>query len=117
MLREITFNKDNMYRSALGGYTNATDAADWLVKKGVAFRDAHEIIGRLVRYAIDKKAALGELTIDELKSISDVFDETVYGAISVEACVEARGITGGPSESAVTAAIEQAEDFLRRIYG
>jgi argininosuccinate lyase len=107
MFETITFNTDNMYKSALGGYTNATDAADWLVKKGVPFREAHEITGRLVLYAIKKKALLEELSLDELKSVSPVFDETLYKAISVEACVNARNLPGGPAEEAVLKAIEQ----------
>jgi len=107
MFESITFNTENMYKSALGGYTNATDAADWLVKKGLTFREAHEITGRLVLYAINKKARLDELTLDELKSVSPVFDETVYRAISVEACVNARNLPGGPAEKAALQAIEQ----------
>ncbi len=101
MFETITFNTENMYKSALCGYTNATDAADWLVKKGIPFREAHEITGRLVLYAIKKKARLEELTLDELKSVSPVFDETIYKAISVEACVNARNLPGGPAEEAV----------------
>jgi argininosuccinate lyase len=107
MFETITFNTENMYKSALGGYTNATDIADWLVKKGVSFREAHEITGRLVLYAINKKARLEELTLDELKAISPVFDETLYRAISVEACVSARDLPGGPAEKAVLEAIER----------
>jgi len=107
MFEDITFNTGSMYKSALGGCTNATDAADWLVKKGIPFREAHEITGRLVLYAINKKAQLEELTLDELKSVSPVFDETLYKAISVEACVNARNLPGGPAEKAVLEAIEQ----------
>jgi argininosuccinate lyase len=115
MFKSAAFNKENMYKSAQGGYMNATDAADWLVKKGVPFRVAHEISGKLVLYAISKKAPLEELTLEELKAVSDVFDESVYKAISAEACVNARALPGGPAESAVLKAIENAEDFLRRI--
>jgi len=107
MFETITFNTDNMYKSALGGYTNATDAADWLVKKGLPFREAHEITGRLVLYAINKKVRLDELTLDEIKSISPVFDETFYRAISIETGVSARDLTGGPAEKAVLKSIEQ----------
>jgi argininosuccinate lyase len=106
MFETITFNTDNMYKSALDGYTNATDAADWLVKKGLPFREAHEITGRLVLYAINKKKRLDELTLDELKSISPMFDETLYSAISVEACVNARALPGGPAEKTVLQAIK-----------
>jgi argininosuccinate lyase len=106
MFETITFNTENMYKSALGGYTNATDAADWLVKKGLPFREAHEITGRLVLYAINKKVRLEELTLDELKTISPIFDETLYKAISVEVCVNARGLVGGPAEKAVLEQIQ-----------
>jgi argininosuccinate lyase len=117
MLQNTTFNKEKMYNGAMGGYTNATDAADWLVGKGVAFRDAHEIIGRLVLYAIEKKAQLNELSLEEFKAISEVFDEGIYEAISVEACVGARNAFGGPAGDAVLLAIEQAEGVLRWISG
>jgi argininosuccinate lyase len=107
MFETITFNTGNMRKSALGGYTNATDAADWLVKKGLSFREAHEITGKLVLYAIKKKVRLDELTLEELQSISPEFDETIYKAISVEACVNARNLPGGPAEKAVLKAIKQ----------
>jgi argininosuccinate lyase len=114
MLQEIKFNTDNMYKGAQSGYTNATDAADWLVKKGVAFREAHEITGKLVLYAISKKAALNNLSMEEYKEVSNIFDETIYNAISTEVCINARNITGGPAESAVLKAIEKAEGWLIR---
>ena len=113
MLESMSFNKSNMYKSALGGYTNATDAADWLVKRGVTFRDAHEITGKLVRYAIEKDAMLSELSLSEYQEISDVFDETIYEAITAEACVNARNIEGGPASLAVLADIEKALEFLK----
>jgi argininosuccinate lyase len=112
MIQGTTFNAENMYKSALGGYSNATDAADWLVKKGVPFREAHEIIGRLVLYAIEKKSLLNDLSLEELKEISDIFDKTLYEAISVETCVNARNLAGGPAAGAVLNAIEKAEAFL-----
>jgi argininosuccinate lyase len=115
MLESLTFHKDIMYEAALGGYTNATDVADWLVKKGVVFRDAHEIAGRLVLYAIDKKVSLSELSLNEYRAISDVFDGTVFEAISIKACLSARSSPGGPSENAVLAAIEKAERFLENV--
>jgi argininosuccinate lyase len=112
MFESLTFNLKNMYESAKGGYTNATDAADWLVKKGAAFRDAHEITGKLVVYAIDKGLTLNELSLDEFKSFSDLFDDSVYDALSVETCVNARNIPGGPAESADMKAIENAEKYI-----
>ena len=115
MFKTLEFKTDNMYKSALGGYTNATDAADWLVKKGVTFREAHEIAGKLVLYAISKKMRLDELTLDELKKQSDVFDETFYEAISVEKCIAARGLPGGPSAAAVEEAVKNARIYIQNI--
>ena len=115
MLGSATFIAANMRKSAQGGYTNATDAADWLVKKGATFRDAHEITGRLVLYAIKRGLPLGELSIDEFKNISEMFDETVYAALSIEACVEARNVPGGPARGAVLREIGEAEAFLCEI--
>ena len=112
MLQEIIVNKENMYQSALGGYTNATDAADWLVKKGLTFREAHEAVGRLVLLAINKKSSLNDLAISDFKSISDIFDETIYQAISVEVCVNARDQRDGPAESAVLKEIERSTKLL-----
>ena len=113
MLNGIEFKKDKLYESSQGGFTNATDAADWLVSKGVPFRDAHEITGKLVRYAIGKNVLLTELSLSEFKAISEVFDETIFERISIEACVSARNIPGGPAKEAVQEAITQAEAFLQ----
>jgi len=113
MLESIDFHTDIMHKSAGGGYTNATDAADWLVKKGTTFREAHEIIGKLVVYAIKEKKKIDELSLSEFKAISDNFDESVYDAISIKTCVEARNIKGGPSKGALAEAFKNAEEYLR----
>jgi len=113
MLKTLTFKTEKMYNAAREGYTNATDVADWLVKNGTTFREAHEITGRLVLYAIEKGTKLDDLTLKEYKSISDIFNESVYSAISVESCVNARDIAGGPSEKAILAAIKESEEFLK----
>ena len=112
MLKTATFNVEVMLESAKGGYTNATDVADWLVKKGLSFREAHEIIGKLVLYAIGQKKRIEELSLNELKTVSEHFDETVYKSISVEACVDARCLPGGPAEKAMLKAVKEAEEFL-----
>ena len=112
MIATMKFNKEIMQDSAMKGFTNATDAADYLVKKGMPFRDAHSVIGRLVLYCIENKKAIDELKILELKSICDMFDMDVYDAISLETCVEKRLTTGGPSKTAVTAEIAANEAFL-----
>ena len=115
MFKTLEFKTDNMYKSALEGYTNATDVADWLVKKGVTFRDAHEIAGKLVLYALKKKMRLDELTIEELKKASIIFDETYYEAISIEKCVDARNLPGGPGAGAMAEAIRNAEMFVNSL--
>ena len=90
MLDTMTFRKDRMRASAEGGFTNATDAADYLVNHGVPFRDAHGIIGQLVLYCIDKGISLGEMSLEEYKAISPVFEADIYDAISMETCVNKR---------------------------
>ena len=96
MLRTAAFNKERMADSARGGYTNATDAADYLVKKGVPFRDAHSIIGRLVLTCIDKGIPMDDLALEDWKKECDVFEEDIYEAISLKTCVEQRKTTGAP---------------------
>ncbi|MCL2602802.1 MAG: lyase family protein, partial [Treponema sp.] len=112
MFASITFDTRAMRCAAEGAYANATDAADWLVKKGVSFREAHELTGRLVVFAMRQGKRLEELTLDELKGISPLFDEMLYQSIAVEECVNARSLAGGPAESAAMAALGAAEEFL-----
>ena len=112
MLCTVTFNKEVMEKSAARGFTNATDAADYLVNKGVSFRDAHEIIGRLVLFCIDRKKSIDELSLQELKSISELFDEDIYEAISLETCVEKRLTQGAPGRAAMQKAIRQNRSYL-----
>ena len=96
MVDTMRFNKKKMEESAKLGFTNATDAADYLVKKGMPFRDAHGVIGRLVLFCIEKNCAIDDLTMEELQSISDVFEADIYDAISLKTCVEKRLTTGAP---------------------
>ncbi len=112
MIATMTVQKDAMLQAAKGGFTNATDAADWLVKQGVAFRDAHSIIGRLVLYCIEHQTNLDDLSLAEYRAISPVFDETVYEAIGVKQCVEARNVIGGPAKAATEQAIAQNQAYL-----
>lgn len=112
MLDTMKVRKDNMHKAASGGFTNATDAADYLAKKGVPFRDAHEILGKLVLYCIQNGKSLEELTLEEYKNISDVFEQDIYKAISLEECVSKRNITGGPAKEAVKEHIQTAKNFL-----
>ena len=112
MMATIKFNKDVMDKSARGGFTNATDAADYLVMKGVPFRDAHGIIGRLVLFCIEKNCAIDDLSIEELKSISDVFEEDVYDAISMSTCVNKRLTVGAPGHDVMTEYLKKCKEYL-----
>ncbi len=109
----MKFNKDIMEKSAMHGFTNATDAADYLVKHGVPFRDAHSIIGHLVLTCIEKGKAIDEMSIEELKEISDVFEPDVYDAISLKTCVEKRLTIGAPSKTSMEQAIAAYEAYLK----
>lgn len=115
MLRTIKFNNSVMEISAMRGFTNATDAADYLVNKGVPFRDAHGIIGRLVLFCIEKNKAIDELSMDELKSISDVFESDVYDAISLKTCVEKRLTVGAPGPVAMKEVLKANKEFLNKV--
>jgi argininosuccinate lyase len=112
MLRTLKFNTDNMEKSATRGFTNATDAADYLVNKGMPFRDAHSVIGRLVLYCIDKGCAIDDLTLDELKGFSELFSQDIYDAISLKTCVEKRLTIGAPSSEAMKKVIAVNNEFL-----
>ena len=113
MLRTMKFNRDIMKVSAMKGFTNATDAADYLVNHGVPFRDAHGIIGRLVLYCIEQNKAIDELSLEELKSISPVFEQDIYDAISLETCVNKRTTIGAPSPDAMKEVIRLNQEYLK----
>ena len=113
MLSTASFRKDVMERSAKHGFTNATDAADYLVCKGVPFRDAHGIIGQMVLYCIDNGKALDDLTLEEFHRFSDQFDSDIYDAISLKTCVEKRLTKGAPGEKAMEEEIQNSRQWLR----
>ena len=113
MIQTMKFRKDRMANSAKNGFTNATDAADYLVGKGVPFRDAHGIIGRLVLYCIEKDTSIDALSLEELRSISDKFDEDIYDAISLKTCVEKRLTMGAPGEKMMKQVIEKNKEYLK----
>lgn len=115
MLRTSKVRKDKMYEGAGGGFTNATDAADYLVKKGMAFRDAHEVIGKLVLYCVTNNKTLEGLTLNEYKELSPVFEEDVFEAISLETCVNLRKVIGGPAKEAMEKVIGLNEVYLEQI--
>ena len=112
MLSTCTFRTENMARSAEGGFTNATDAADYLVKKGMAFRDAHAVIGHLVLHCVKENKAILDLSLDELREFSELFDEDVFEACSMRACVELRDVPGGPAPGRVQDAIDAGQAWL-----
>jgi argininosuccinate lyase len=112
MLDTIRFNKEVMENSAKGGFTNATDAADYLVNHGVPFRDAHGIIGRIVLYCIDKGIAIDDMTLEELKGFSPVFEEDIFDAISMETCVNKRLTIGAPGAEAMKKVIDIETAYL-----
>lgn len=113
MIATMKINKDAMNKGARGGFTNATDFADYLVKKGMPFREAHGVSGRMVYRCIEKGISLDDLTIEEMKEFSDIIEDDIYDAISMQTCVNGRKIVGGPAEETVLAAIAKAEAFLK----
>ena len=114
MLDTMKFNKDVMRKSAAHGFTNATDAADYLVNHGVPFRDAHGIIGRIVLYCLDKQMPIDDMSLEELKQFSPVFEEDVYDAISMETCVNKRLTIGAPGDEAMKKVIAIEEAYLEK---
>lgn len=114
MIDTMTFNKDIMEASTKNGFTNATDAADYLVNHGVPFRDAHGIVGQLVLFCEEKGIALDDMTLDEYKAISPVFEDDIYDAISLETCVDKRTTIGAPGPDAMNKVIEIYKEYLSK---
>ncbi len=114
MVSTMKFNNDVMEASAKNGFTNATDAADYLVRKGMPFRDAHSVIGRLVLYCIEKDKAIDDLDINEFKDICPMFDDDIYEAVSLKTCVERRLTDGAPGEQAMLTAVKRYKEYLDR---
>ncbi|MFI3230630.1 MAG: argininosuccinate lyase [bacterium] len=112
MLDSIIVRKDDMLKAANGGFINATDCADYLVKKGLAFREAYMIVGKLVTTCISKEKTLDSLTLEEYKEISDLFEEDVYTALDLQTCVNERKVYGGPSIEAVKVQIKNIQTFI-----
>ncbi|MPN60919.1 Argininosuccinate lyase [bioreactor metagenome] len=112
MLAGSKFNKDIMARSARGGYTNATDLADYLAGKGLPFRDAHEVAGRTVLYCLSQKCALEDLSLEQLRQFSNLIEADIYQFIDINACVARRSIPGGPAPATVRKAIQEANEWM-----
>lgn len=113
MLATMKLKKENMLSGAKGGFTNATDVADYLVKKGLPFRDAHAVVGKMVAYCLEKNKVIDDLNMAEFKEFSPVFDEDVYDAISIETCVNMRKLPGGPAVLAMKKVIDEYKKVLK----
>ncbi len=114
MLSTIRFNKERMEDSAKNGFTNATDAADYLVGKGVPFRDAHGIVGQLVLFCIEQNKSLDDMTLEEYQAISPVFEADIYEAISLETCVNKRMTIGAPGQEVMKQVLKEYQDYLEK---
>ena len=113
MIKTMKINKSIMKTSASSGFTNATDVADYLVKKGVAFRDAHEIVGNLILYCIDEVKSIDNLSLSEFKTFSNKFENDIYKSINLLTCIEERKVIGGPSISSINIQIEHLNNFIQ----
>ncbi len=114
MLTTMKFNKERMEASAKNGFTNATDAADYLVNHGVPFRDAHGIVGQMVLYCIEKNIAIDDMSFEELKAISPVFEQDIFEAVSMQTCVEKRLTIGAPGQKAMQKVIAVHKEYLKQ---
>ncbi len=112
MLHSMRLYPENMRKAAQRGFINATDCADYLTRKGLPFRDAYTLVGRLVSHCVETGETLESLPLEEYKKLSPVFDEDVYKAIDLAACVAARKVPGGPAKESVEAQIQYLKDFL-----
>lgn len=115
MLKTMKFHSSRMQESASGGFTNATDAADYLVNHGVPFRDAHGLIGQLVLACLEKGCGLDGLSLKEYKEISPVFEQDIFEAIGLDTCVNKRNTKGGPGQEAMAQAIRAAKDYISQL--
>ena len=112
MIKTMKVNSDNMRKGAKGGFTNATDVADYLVKKGESFRNAHEISGKIVLYCIDHDMYIEDMSLDTFKIFSNLFAEDVYEAIDLVTCVKERKVIGGPSPDSVSNELKELKKFI-----
>lgn len=115
MLATMKVKEDALLQGAKGGFTNATDAADYLVKKGLPFREAHAVVGKMVAYALDHNKSLDQFRMEEFKACSPIFEEDVYDAISMETCVNGRSIVGGPAVETVKRAIAAGRAYVEQV--
>ena len=114
MVDTLTVKKENMKKACKEGFINATDLADYLVKKNIAFRDAHKILGEMVLYCIENKKHLEDLSLKELKSFSEAFTEDAYEVLNIVNCVENRDVIGGPSSKQVMIRLKELKDYITK---
>jgi argininosuccinate lyase len=114
MLETITVNKDKMLKACEEGFLNATDVADYLVKKNVPFRDAHEASGKAVKYCMENNLTLSDMKLDEYKKISNLFENDLYSAIDIKNSLESRKVIGGPSKEALEKVILIEEEWINK---
>ena len=112
MIDTLSVNRDNMRKAANGGFISATDCADYLAKKGVPFREAYGIVGKLVGHCVETGNSLETLPLEDYKKVSPAFEEDVYQALSLETCVNGRKVFGGPAKEAVEKQIALMKDFV-----
>ena len=112
MLDTLTVRPKNMAKAAAGGFINATDCADYLVKKGLPFREAYMIVGRLVNFCTKTGDTLDTLTLKDFRAISSLFDQDVYQALALKTCVNERKVYGGPGKESVEKQISLIEEFV-----
>ena len=113
LIDTLTVNRANMRKAANGGFISATDCADYLAKKGMPFREAYGIVGKLVGHCVDTGHSLETLPLEEYKKVSEYFEEDVYDALSLETCVNGRKVYGGPAPEAVKVQIENIKHFIQ----
>ena len=113
MIKTMTIKEEKMARGATGGFTNATDLADYLVKKGVPFRSSHAIVGKMVAAAVARGCDLDEFTLEEMKEFSELIDTDIYEAIAIKTCVDERNVIGGPAREQVIKEIKNGYDILK----
>lgn len=113
MIKTMTIKEEKMACGATGGFTNATDLADYLVKCGVPFRSSHAIVGKMVAKAVEKNCDLDEFSLEEMREFSDLIDEDIYDAIAIKTCVDERKVIGGPAKNQVLKEIENGRKLLK----
>jgi argininosuccinate lyase len=114
MIMSMKFNKERMLKASEDGYTNATDLADYLVRKGIPFRETHKISGQIVKFAIKENKNLSEISLESFKSFSNLIEYDIYKEISIKTCVNKRNLIGGPAGEAVIKSIDKAKKFLNK---